>query len=226
MHVILFDIDGTLLHTGGAGRAALDLALVEAFSRPVEYEVSISGRTDRGIVGELFETHGIESSDENWHRFREAYLRNLAQIVPKKQGRVLDGVHDLLACLAERKDVSIGLLTGNVREGARIKLEHFRLYDRFPYGGFGDHHPDRSDVAREALAAAESHLGRSANLEKLWVIGDTLFDIRCARAIGAQIAAVATGTESLEMLAGENPDLLLSDLTDTAKISRKILNGG
>lgn len=223
MHVILFDIDGTLIHTGGAGRAALDVALEEAFAMKVRHEVPVSGRTDRGIARDLFLLHGIEDSQENWDRFRATYLRNLAAIMPRRQGRILAGVTDLLGRLAACPQARLGLLTGNVREGAKIKLSHFQLHGRFAFGGYGDHHADRNDVAREALGAAERHLGGPAAQCKLWVIGDTLFDIRCARAIGARAAAVATGTETAEALAAEGPDLLLRDMSDADRICEQLL---
>lgn len=221
-HIILFDIDGTLILTGGAGRAALDAALEDAFAMSVQHDVPVNGRTDRGIARDLFRLHGIDDTAANWDRFRAAYLRRLADNMPRRAGRVLAGVIELLSLLAARSDVAIGLLTGNVREGARIKLEHFRLHGRFAFGGFGDVHCDRNDVAREALAAAECHVGEP-RLDRTWVVGDTPFDVRCARAIGARAAAVATGGLSAEALAAESPDLLLSDLSDAALVYRRLL---
>jgi phosphoglycolate phosphatase-like HAD superfamily hydrolase len=109
---------------------------------------------------------------------------------------------------------AVGLLTGNVRAGARVKLGHFDLYHHFAFGGFGDDHLCRNDVAREALAAVQRHLNGDFAADRIWVIGDTPLDIRCARAIGARVAAIGTGFHALDELASEQPDLLLADLSD------------
>jgi phosphoglycolate phosphatase-like HAD superfamily hydrolase len=111
-------------------------------------------------------------------------------------------------------------LTGNVRDGARLKLGHYRLDHYFAFGGYGDCHLDRDDVAREALAAVHHHCNGTACLERIWVIGDTPLDIRCARAIGVRVAAVATGLHPLEELAAERPDLLLPDFSDPELFTR------
>ena len=130
------------------------------------------------------------------------------------QGRVLPGIAALLTTLRARDDVLIGLLTGNVQEGARVKLGFFGLYDYFTCGGFGDLHLDRDDVAREAVNNVRQQLNGSLLRERVWVIGDTPLDVRCARAIGARVVAVATGWHTPEELATHAPDLLLPDLSD------------
>src|SRR4051794_36241870 len=127
MRVILFDIDGTLIHSGGAGLAALQLAFAEAFGFTNTWEISLSGRTDRGIARELFEIHGLIASEENWLAFRDAYLKHLRSQLPQRSGAILPGVLRLIEELTRRENVAIGLLTGNVREGAQAKLEHYRL---------------------------------------------------------------------------------------------------
>ena len=153
MHVVFFDIDGTLLLTGGAGSASLHRAMEEEFDVQEEHDVLVHGRTDRGIAANLFELHAIENSDEHWHRFRDAYLRHLSQQLPVRDGYLLPGVLSLLDTLEAREDVTLALLTGNTHEGARLKLDYFGLYERFAFGGFGDHSPQRNGVAREAVAA-------------------------------------------------------------------------
>jgi phosphoglycolate phosphatase-like HAD superfamily hydrolase len=120
-------------------------------------------------------------------------------------------------------NVAVGLLTGNVRDGARTKLGHFGLYEHFQFGGFGDHHFDRDDVARDALAAVHACVGSHCTADRIWVIGDTPLDVRCARAIGARVAAVATGLHSCEQLAASEPDLLFDDLSDPTPLLRLIL---
>jgi phosphoglycolate phosphatase len=215
MHICLFDIDGTLLSSGGAGKAAMEAALESEFavirsSGGVPY----SGRTDRAITQDLFRFHGIEWSLANWQRFLAAYLDHLPGCLASHQGHVMPGIADLLENIRDRDGFALGLLTGNVREGARLKLGHYGLFDYFAFGGFGDHHLDRDDVAQEALALIRTQFNGSADIQSIWVIGDTPLDIRCARAIGAKAIAVATGTHSLDELATEQPDLLVADFSD------------
>lgn len=215
MHVCLFDIDGTLIHTGGAGKAALFEALRSAFdiARPHE-KVEIHGRTDRGITRDLFLHHGIDDCPEHWHRFRDAYLRHLPEMMAQREGAVLPGIVPLLDRLRSRDDVLVGLLTGNTRRGASLKLRHFGLDQYFDLGGFGDDHVDRIDVAREALAVVTSRMNGAVDVNRMWVIGDTPGDVRCGRAIGAKVIAVATGDSTHEELAATNPDHLAKDFSD------------
>jgi phosphoglycolate phosphatase-like HAD superfamily hydrolase len=215
MFVLLFDIDGTLLNTGGAGQRAMELALETAFGveKPTE-GISAAGRTDRAITRDLFEYHGIEDTAAVWETFQQTYLIHLAEELPRLEGRILPGVERLLSTLEERDDVVMGLLTGNFRQGAELKLRHYGLFDYFVTGGFGDHHPDRDDVARMARTAIEDHHQSPVADERLWVIGDTPHDVRCGRAIGARVAAVATGTFSIDELRETDPDHLFEDLSD------------
>ena len=217
MHVCLFDIDGTLIASGGAGKAALEAALTEAFGVPHIFDkLELSGRTDRAIIADLFRLHVIDDTPENHERLRDAYLRHLPRYL--SAGRVLPGIAELLAHLAGRPEMAVGLLTGNVRAGAKAKLGFFGLYDYFAFGGYGDHHLDRDDVAREALAEVRCRFNGTVRHDCIWVIGDTPLDIRCARAIGARAVAVATGWHSLAELAAHRPDLLLTDLSDPAPL--------
>jgi phosphoglycolate phosphatase len=219
MHVCLFDIDGTLLSSGGAGKAAMEAALVTAFrAAPATDGVPFAGRTDRAIIRDLFHARQIEDSAPNRQRFLAAYLQHLPACLTDHNGQVLPGIAALLSSLQERGDVAVGLLTGNVRDGARLKLGHYGLYHYFAFGGFGDDHLNREDVAREALAAVRGHVKDPVESERIWVVGDTPLDVRCARSIGARAVAVATGWHSLEVLAAEEPDLLLADLSDPSRL--------
>lgn len=211
----LFDIDGTLIHTGGAGMAALRDGLRAAFgvAEPTE-SVAIHGRTDRGITRDLFRFHGIEDKPEHWERFREAYLQVLPERLAQRPGTVLPGIVALLKTLKLRDDVTLGLLTGNTREGARIKLSHYGLDGYFDFGGFGDRHLERDDVAREALAEVKNRLDGRVDLDRVWVIGDTPTDVSCGQAIGARTIAVATGNHTREELAAAGPDHLANDFSD------------
>lgn len=219
MRVLLFDIDGTLISTGGAGMASLLAAMREEFGVEEPQEVPVSGRTDRGIAANLFACHAIENSDENWWRFRQAYLRNLRAHLPQKQGRVLPGVSQLLETVSRHHRTLVGLLTGNVRDGASLKLQHYGLASHFAFGGFGDHHADRNAVAAEALAASRTHASNLGHApDEVWVIGDTPLDVACARSIGARAVAVATGGFSKEQLAASAPDVLVEDFAATDTI--------
>lgn len=228
MHICFLDIDGTLVLTGGAGKTAFAETLAADFGVAlVDSNVLFAGRSDRAIATELFENHGVEPSDENWTRFCAGYLARLDAALASHRGWVLPGVHELLSALAERGDVALGLLTGNVREGARRKLAHFGLWDWFPFGGFGDDHLERCEIAAAAIAAAKLHLnGRSASElnagdntnSQVIVIGDTEHDIDCGRSIRAHCVAVATGHTPSVTLAERNPDVLLNSLEEIEPI--------
>jgi len=214
MDIILFDIDGTLLASGGSGKLALETAFTEEFGIKMRVQVPYSGRTDRAIVREIFQVHDVDQTPAHYEKLLSGYLRRLPGCLDKMKGRVLPGIHDLLIHLQKRDRVAVGLLTGNVRAGAKVKLGYFGLYEHFSFGGFGDHHFDRDDVAREALAAVREHVHPHVTPDRIWVIGDTPLDVRCARAIGAKVLAVATGMHTLEELAAAGPDLVLEDLAD------------
>jgi phosphoglycolate phosphatase-like HAD superfamily hydrolase len=223
MIACLFDIDGTLLSSGGAGKAALESALTGEFGVELRGHVPYAGRTDRAIMRDLFRMHDIADTAENLERLLKGYLSRLPESLHRHNGRVLPGIQALLLELKETSNIAVGLLTGNMRAGAQTKLGHFGLFEHFAFGGFGDHHFDRDDVAREALAAVHECVGTHCTADRIWVIGDTPLDIQCARAIGARVAAVATGLHTCDELAPCNPDLLLSDLADPSPLLRLIL---
>lgn len=211
----MFDIDGTLIDASGAGGAALRRALLDEFGVAEPKPISLAGRTDRGIALEFFTHHQIEPSEANWRRFRSAYLSRLGDLLPQRPGKILPGVSALLQRLQGCAHSAVGLLTGNIEEGARRKLTHYGLAQHFAFGGFGDDHACRDEVARAALrSATERHGDHPAR--QVWVIGDTPLDIRCARAIGAKVVAVATGSFSIADLKSHQPDLALETLEDPA----------
>jgi phosphoglycolate phosphatase-like HAD superfamily hydrolase len=216
--ICLFDIDGTLLNSGGAGKAALESAFRAEFRVPLAHYVPYAGRTDRAIIRDLLRLHGFEDSPHNTRRLLDCYLSRLPDSLHANDGRVLPGIHRLLDRLRRNAGIHLGLLTGNVRAGARAKLSHYGLFEHFAFGGFGDEHFDRDDVAREALATARQHVGDGVPTERIWVIGDTPLDVRCARAIGARVIAVATGTHTVDQLAAARPDLVLPDLSDESRL--------
>lgn len=221
MYTVLFDIDGTLLHTGGAGQ----LAFAEAFAAEFGVEqlcgtVPFAGRSDRAIAYDLMRAHEVPATEENWQRFRGAYLERLPAALHRRQGNVLPGVRELLDKLAALEQPLIGLLTGNLQAGAACKLSHYGLTEHFGFGGFGDHCDDRCDIAATAVAearrvAAERNgCSNGHALTGVMVIGDTVHDISCARSINAFSVAVPTGNTPAEHLLAANPDLLLDDLSD------------
>jgi phosphoglycolate phosphatase-like HAD superfamily hydrolase len=222
MYVCLFDIDGTLLSSGGAGKAAMEAALASAFGAPPSSDgVPFSGRTDRAIARDLFALSGIPDTPDNWHRFVVDYLHHLPGCLGRHRGQVLPGIAALLESLSRRGDVVLGLLTGNIRDGARLKLGHYGIFHHFAFGAFGDHHFERDQVAHQAVVVTRDYLKRAVPPEDIWVIGDTPLDVQCARAIGARAVAVATGWHTLEALAAAEPDVLLADFTDPAALFTK-----
>ncbi len=216
MKLCLFDIDGTLLSSGGAGKAAMDLALASEFDIHVPIvHMSIAGRTDRSIARDQFQLHGVPNTQENWERLVAGYLRELPGSLERTAGAVLPGIGELLTQLKARADeFAIGLLTGNMQNGAHLKLQHYQLADFFSFGGFGDAHLTRELVAQEARQNGIEFLDRHVPSDAIVVIGDTPHDIRCARHIEAAAVAVTTGLFDRAELEKENPDLLLDDLTD------------
>src|SRR5262249_38700737 len=146
MTIFLFDIDGTLISSGGAGKAALEAAMASEFGfQEMRARVEFSGRTDRAIMRDLFTMHGIDDSPENYQRLLAAYLGHLPECLKRCLGKVLPGIAPLLETLRNRDKSVVGLLTGNVRAGARAKLSHFDLFHLFAFGGYGDNHYCRND---------------------------------------------------------------------------------
>ena len=219
MYVALFDIDSTLLRTRGAGRAAFAETFRAEFDiERFEGEISFAGRSDRAIVREVLAQHGIEDRPGIWQRFVQGYLQRLERTLAVRRGGLLPGVLPLLRAIRERSDIEMGILTGNVAAGARLKLAHYGIDSFFEFGGYGDHHTDRGGIAADALAAADAFLrtthGRPVKPALTTVIGDTPEDVRCARCIAAKAVAVATGGSSLSELEAAAPDRAFSDLTD------------
>ncbi len=219
MHVCLFDIDGTLLSTGGAGQEAMEAAMIEQFGERVPITVvAYAGRSDLGFIHDIFRFYGEELNVEIRENFIAAYLRHLPRELAGRAGLILPGVVELLSHLHARHDVTLGLLTGNLLAGAKLKLASHGLDDYFDFalGAYGDDHSDRDDVARAAwqrLVERETTLQRLSP-DQVWVIGDTPADVRCARAIGAKCLAVATGIYSRADLEQAGPDRLVDDFSD------------
>ena len=219
MKVLLFDIDGTLIRSRGAGKAAISACLREEFgiAEPI-VNVDFSGATDLLIARLVLTANAIALTTKTLERYRRGYLSRLAVLLPQSDSHVLPGVRELLARIKATADQSLGLVTGNLEAGARVKLEHHGLMDFFSYGGFGDVAEERAAIAQAAVTAAEGHHGRNLRREEILVIGDTSRDIACAHAVGVRCLAVMTGLVSREALASAGSDFLLEDLSDTAAI--------
>src|SRR5580765_3737805 len=199
VRLVLFDIDGTLVHTGGAGVKAFAKAFAAEFSVLNGTErLKFAGRTDVNLVREFFTMNGIEPSAANFRRFFECYVFWLDHILVHSKTEACPGVWEIIRSLrALPHSPRLGLLTGNIRLGAEIKLRHFDLWKEFETGAFADDHEERDQIAHVALKRGKGILGESLRGEEVLVIGDTPLDIRCGRAIGARVLAVATGGSKL-----------------------------
>jgi phosphoglycolate phosphatase len=224
VQLVLFDIDGTLIRTGGAG--------VKAFARAFETEFKLAdgfsqlkfpGRTDWGLVREFLGIHGIAPTQENLQRFFDCYVFWLDHLMRESQSEVCAGVWEFLHELQSLPEPPLlGLLTGNIRLGAEIKLRHCNLWDVFETGAFGDEHEERATIAALAHQRGCRILGTKLRGDEVLVVGDTPHDIRCGRAIGARVLAVATGGARLAELQSLRPDWAVPDLRGI--ITREVVN--
>ncbi len=223
-HLLLFDIDGTLITSGGAGEKALDEALRDRFGITAGLgEITLAGATDSRIARSLLEHHGFAATAENISGLIDSYLHHLKLRLPQHEGRVLPGIVELLDRLKGREDCIVALLTGNVVRGAEIKLTHFGVWDYFEFGAFADDHHDRNQLGKFAMARALEKHGVEFPPEHIYVIGDTPRDIECGMAFGAKTVAIATGNYSRAELAEYIPDFLFDDLSDTEAVMQALL---
>ena len=213
VELCLFDIDGTLVDTGGAGMRALQETAERLFGAEGP-ELDLAGSTDSGIVMDMHEHFGVDGSEDQVERFYTAYLERLEWNLAHGgfDGRVLPGVVALLESLAGDESVAVGLLTGNIAGGASAKMRHFGLDHHFPFGAFGDDHHDRNELGPVALERASGHAGREFSAEGTLVIGDTPKDIRCAKAMGARCLAVATGSFCAGQLRDHGAEIVVESL--------------
>lgn len=211
--LLLFDVDCTLVDTGGAGITALKQAIVEVFGGEGP-PLDLAGSTDSGIVRGVFEHFGREYDPDIEAQFYEVYLPLMKKNLRDESfgGRVLDGVPELLNDLEEAGH-TLGLLTGNIELGGLIKVAHYGLAEHFQFGSWGDDHWDRNKLGPIAIERANEHTGLNFTAEDVIVIGDTCKDVACAQAIGAPCLAVATGSVSVADLEKCGADLVVPDLT-------------
>jgi phosphoglycolate phosphatase len=227
--LILFDIDGTLVLTGGAGGRAMSNAFEELFGiRDAFRGVPLAGRTDAWIVRDGAAAHGISPDSPALATFRDAYLKHLVIELEKPGPRkgVMPGIRPLLDALSARDDIYLALLTGNYEEGARIKLEYFDLWRYFRCGAFGDEAPHRNGLVTKAVARVAACGGPALEAANALVIGDTPLDVAGALFSGARSLAVATGSHSVDELRAAGADVVMQDLGDTEEVLRVIADCG
>lgn len=228
--LILFDIDGTLIVSGGAGARAMTRAFEETWGlSDALRHVDVAGRTDNIILEDALRATDIVAEGEPLQRFKRTYCEFLRAELRTENGAshgngtgngrpkcVLPGIPPLLDALSARADVSLALLTGNYPESAEIKLRHFDLWRYFEWGVYGNEATDRHDLLPIAI---QRHLDRGApaiDPADVIIVGDTPHDISCAHRGGAKAIAVATGNFTLDALGGCRPEVLVRDLSDHA----------
>ena len=219
-HLVLFDIDGTLVLTGRAGMRAMNRACADIVGHETALTgITVAGRTDWIILDDAFRLNGRTLDQAHLDAVRNRYVEHLKEEIelPGEGAKeVMPGIRELLDALQARDNVAVGLLTGNFVESARIKLEYFDLWRYFPCGAFGGDASDRNALVPIAIARArECGIANAAPADVL-VVGDTPHDIACAQAVGARSVAVATGGFSVDQLQAAGADVVFEDLSDTA----------
>ncbi len=225
--VVLFDIDGTILLSSGAGRTAMETALAEHFGAPGPASYRYDGKTDKLIVRETMRLQGV--ADAEIEARMESVLTRYLELLQAafasgaRRAYALPGVHALIDAVERADDLVLGLLTGNVEAGARAKLGAVSLgFERFLVGAFGSDHEERPQLPPIARERASALLGYEVPGERLVIIGDTPADVHCGRGVGARAIAVATGGFSVDELATHDPAATFADLSDTARVLEAI----
>lgn len=223
--LFLFDIDGTLITSGGAGESALIQAMSTRFGVREDLSgVTLPGATDAVIAHALLKKHDFETSAENIAALLDSYLHHLALSISAHRGSVLPGILPLLDALKQRPEAVLALLTGNLQRGAEIKLVHYAVWDYFEFGAFADDHSDRNQLGGFARSRAAERHGDVFHPDQIFVIGDTPKDIECGRAIGARTVAIATGIYDRSTLADHSPDFVFEDLGDTEAVLKALFS--
>ncbi|TWT55104.1 Phosphoglycolate phosphatase [Rubripirellula amarantea] len=214
MTTLLFDIDGTLLMTHNSGSGALKRAMSEEFGLvSPDVDLDFGGRTDRSILVELLTRNRIDPTPKNQERLSRRYVDLLPIVLVEHGGVLLPGVTDLLTRIGDFPEMQSYVMTGNLAQTARMKLDHFQLGDFFIDVFGGDHDEHRNDLARRAARKLRDLHGKTDH-DELIVIGDTVADIECGHAIGAKVIAVATGSHVRERLEAAKPLAVVDDLSD------------
>ena len=223
LKLLLFDIDGTLLLSGGAGKAAMERAFDRIWGlRDALQDTPLMGRTDPSIVLEVLKKSQIPPADPDIEKFREYYFWFLEEELDRpRPGKALcPGILPLLSELREMHDIELGLLTGNWRYGGLLKLRHFGIDGFFSIGAFADDSMKREDLVPIAMDRYSKTNGRQLTPDSVFVIGDTPFDIQCGKPHHVRTVAVATGVHLPDELKAENPDFFFNDLSRTEDVLR------
>jgi len=225
MRYVLFDIDGTLIDSGGSGMRSLNLAFKEVFSVSDAFvAIRMAGKTDLQIVTEALRMHDIDSSNGNVPGFFECYIKHLKKAIHNTKGHIKPGIRQALELLQAQGDIVLGLLTGNIELGAMIKLEAFGLAEFFETGAYGDRDPDRNKLLPIAVENLRYKKGIEIDYGHCIVIGDTPRDVECSKPYGAYTIAVATGPYSYDELSSTGAGAVLHDLSDTANFLHIVRN--
>jgi phosphoglycolate phosphatase len=220
---VLFDIDGTLINPGGAGRRSLTRAFYEIFSIHEAFVGQrMAGKTDIQIIKEGLARYGLPIGDEILSSVLSRYVEILQREIPNSKGHINPGVADLLDALKETDGCWLGLLTGNIERGARIKLGAFSLNGYFPVGAFGDDMEDRNRLLPIAVEKLRTMAGIDIGYGDCIVVGDTPLDVMCSRPFGARSIAVATGPYRYESLLETGADYVLRDLSCAIDIIKDV----
>lgn len=221
MKLLLFDIDGTLIHSGGAGRRAMNAAFERVFGVPNALDnIPLAGRTDLAIISHAAQEFALHNNYDVFERFRERYFELIKDEVKQAnpEMRVMPGVRCLLDELKKRENVHLALLTGNWEYSGRVKLDQFGLSDYFDLGAFADDSVVREELLPFAVNRFERRYGFRPYGKDVYVIGDTLADIDCAHAHNGVAVAVATGPFSVQELEAHKADFVFQDLSNTEEV--------
>jgi len=217
--LLLFDLDGTLLLTGGAGTRSFERSFLKHYGVRVDTQrVRMDGKTDPAIARELLSLYGLPSDDPAVQKVLSGYVEALDSEVAASPGyHVLQGVEVALKELSQRSDVVIGLATGNLESGARIKLERGKLNQFFPFGGFGSDSENRPEIVRIAVRRGKEYAKEDFGPGDIVVIGDTPRDIDAGKAASVKVLAVASGSFDLEALRACSPDAVVKSLSPVSE---------
>lgn len=223
--ILLFDIDGTLLLSGGAGKIAFENAIEEVLGiRRAWGELRPDGKTDPNIIDELLlDVMGRKLTEDEYDRLCERYHTNFAEEIKfSERFRLMPGITELLPHLAAQNHLHLGIATGNFETAAQIKLSHAKLNDYFHFGGYASDSACRKELTRKAYERGLDHAGEPIPTERVFVIGDSIHDIRAGKALGAKTVSVTTGSTTKEELLDYKPDFIFDDLSDTLNFCNQL----
>jgi phosphoglycolate phosphatase len=223
--LLLWDIDGTLVDTDRAGERSLLILIRELYGRDLggKLPVQLQGRTDTSIARDILAHLGVTATPEEEKKIRDGYIALLPTTLPAGKSKLHAGIKEALEAVHAHPEIHQGLLTGNQREGARLKLEHLDIWHYFEFGAYAEDSHDRNELGPFALTRAKEKLGIDFPPERVWIIGDTPHDVACGKAIGAKTIAVATGGFTVGELEACEPTCTFPDLSNTQKLLNAVL---